>query len=284
MSAFSADWLTLREPLDLAARNARVLTALETAFAARPSIAGVDLACGTGATVRALARYLPVRQTWRLCDNDLGLLARAPALTASTDISVATMPLDLVRDLEMALDGHLDLVATSAFLDLVSGRWLERLTVELAARGLPLYAALSYDGRLRMTPDDELDQRVVAAFNRHQRTDKGFGDALGPAAPQAAADMFARVGYHVEQGPADWQIGPGDREFHVKMLDGIATAAAEMGDIALTELMAWLTRRRAAVTEGIATMTVGHVDLFARPTGTRWGDRSQSNSTSSPMT
>src|ERR1035437_5568276 len=51
--------------------------------------------------------------------------------------------LDLNRNLEAALDGPVDLVATSALLDLVSETWLDRLAGEIAARSIPLYAALA---------------------------------------------------------------------------------------------------------------------------------------------
>src|SRR5262249_39044547 len=62
-------------------------------------------------------------------------------------VPVTTTLVDLARDLELALDGPLDLVTTSALLDLVSAEWLDRLVVEVAARRLPFYAALTYDGR-----------------------------------------------------------------------------------------------------------------------------------------
>ena len=76
MSGFSADWLTLREPFDMRARNPSVLDAVADSLAAYPSVRIVDLACGTGSTLRALSARLPARQNWKLVDNDLGLLAR----------------------------------------------------------------------------------------------------------------------------------------------------------------------------------------------------------------
>ena len=126
-----------------------VIDAAAAALAGRPSVTIVDLACGTGATLRALSPHLPARQSWKLIDNDLSLLARAPQ-SSPPNINVATIPLDLNRDLEAALDGPVDLVATSALLDLVSDEWLQRLVVETAARRLPVHAALSYDGRIEM--------------------------------------------------------------------------------------------------------------------------------------
>jgi SAM-dependent methyltransferase len=268
MSGFSADWLALREPHDQAARNAKVLEALAAAFADRPSIGIVDLACGTGSTYRALNARLKPRQNWRLVDNDLSLLARAPQ-PASPRLTVTTVPVDLNRDLEAALDGALDLVTTSALLDLVSDEWLQRLTVEAAARRLPVYAALSYDGRVEMTPADADDAAVIAAVNAHQRTDKGFGPALGPGAAQAAIEGFERVGYSVVHGEADWVFGPRDRDIQLEVLSGWAAAAREIGGVALPGIVAWLTRRRDLVLAGRSSIRVGHRDLFALPRASR---------------
>ena len=54
-----------------------MLDAVRRHFTGQSAIAVVDLACGTGSTVRALGPYLPARQNWLLVDNDLSLLARA---------------------------------------------------------------------------------------------------------------------------------------------------------------------------------------------------------------
>ena len=120
MSGFSAGWLALREPYDIAARNPGVLDAVLAAFRGQASISVVDLACGTGSTLRAISDRLPARQVWRLVDNDLGLLTVAGTLGQPPNVTVTARAVDLVRDLELALDGPVDLIATSALLDLVS--------------------------------------------------------------------------------------------------------------------------------------------------------------------
>jgi hypothetical protein len=268
MSGFSAAWLDLREPYDRSARNRTVLDAVAAAMAGKPSISIADLACGTGSTFRVLSPRLKSRQNWRLADNDLSLLARTPQ-SSPPDIQITTLPVDLNHDLEAALDGPVDLVTTSALLDLVSATWLERLAVEIAARRLPVYAALSYDGRAELTPVDSFDNAIVDAVNAHQRTDKGFGPALGPDAARAAASQFARVGYKVVQGVSDWQFGENDREIQLETLSGWAMAAREIDSVPLAELTNWLTRRRDWVAAGCSSIRVGHVDLFAYPMGIR---------------
>ena len=77
MTRFAAEWLSMREPFDMRARNGDVLHAVAEAFRDTPAPIVVDLACGTGSTRRALAEHLPQPQHWRLYDNDLSLLARA---------------------------------------------------------------------------------------------------------------------------------------------------------------------------------------------------------------
>ena len=147
MTGFSADWLTLREPFDMRARNPSVLDAVAASLATYPSARIVDLACGTGSTLRALSAGFHSGQNWILSTMI------SACWHARRQRNIATMwssgiPLDLNRDLEAALDGPVDLVTTSALLDLVSESWLERLTVEIAARAIPFYAALSYEGTI----------------------------------------------------------------------------------------------------------------------------------------
>ncbi len=269
MSGFSEQWLALREPHDASARNTKVLEAVAAAFSNQSAISVVDLACGTGSTFRAVSLVLPDRQDWRLVDNDLSLLARARPASASAHIHVVTQPLDLARDLELALDGPVDLVTMSAFLDLVSEEWLDRLVVELAARKLPLYAAINYDGRASLEPYDPFDEVIIRAVNGHQLTDKGFGPSLGPGAAKEAIARLQHLDYKVTQGPSDWVLRRQDGAIQTEIISGWAAAAREIDQAAIPDIAGWLARRRALIATGRSSMRVGHVDFFAQPSARR---------------
>jgi SAM-dependent methyltransferase len=246
--SFEASWLDLREPADRAARDPALLRA---ASAHLGEGLAVDLGCGTGATARAFG---PGRR-WRLVDRDEGLLAEARARMAEAE-TVAT---DLRELGGLPLEGA-RLVTASALFDLVSRDWLEGLAERLAEAGLGLYAALSFDGAMEWAPAFARDAAVTAAFNAHQRGDKGFGPALGPEAGPALAEAFERRGYAVRMAPSPWRLGRGEAALHRELVDGIARAAAEAGLMGVT---AWGQARRAA--SETAVCSVGHWDVLAIP-------------------
>jgi hypothetical protein len=114
-----------------------------------------------------------------------------------------------------------------------------------------------------------LDAAVAAAVNAHQRTDKGFGPALGPTAAGYAIARFEALGYSVVHGASDWTMGPDDREMQTEILAGWARAAHDVGALSHADTTAWLARRRAAIAAGSASLRVGHVDFLATPSATR---------------
>jgi hypothetical protein len=269
MTGFSAQWLAMREPYDAGARNPLVLAAVAAAFADRAAIRVVDLACGAGATMRAISAHLPARQSWRLVDHDRDLLARAASSASSAEHNVVTAFLDIARDLRNAFEAPVDLVTASALLDLGSADWLEALAKEIVSRSLPFYAALTYDGRMALTPADPLDASIAEAFNRHQRSDKGFGPALGPTAALAAIARFEGWAHATVSGKSDWALNPTDFAIQEELLAGLAKAALETGDLASVEVNGWLARRRAHIQAGRSSMRIGHTDFFVRPTAAR---------------
>jgi len=275
MNGFSSDWLALREPADRRARDHGLLLAAAQAWAAAADAAEIiDLGCGTGSTVRALAPWLSSRQRWRLVDHDAGLLARAlEGLPAECPAAqVTTCLADLERDLEEIVAVRPpSLITLSAFLDLASASWIERLAHAADRAACPVYAALTYDGRTGCEPFDPLDASVLAAFNDHQRRDKGLGAALGPMAAEATGRLFAAAGFDVRTAPADWAIDACLPQLQRQLLAGWVEAVAQTGQVPATALEGWHRRRLDALAQGRLRLSVGHVDLLAVPRRLRRG-------------
>lgn len=269
----------MREPADRRARNVRVREAAGAVFAGRAEARLLDLGCGSGANLRALAPFLPTRQSWRLVDHDPALLdAARQALTGWADrhrnlpagrlslqkgaaqIEIAFVEADLAGDYERVLDANFDLVTAASFFDLVSAPWIGRFAAALASRSLPLYAALTYDGVERWQPTHEADTAMLAAFRAHQGGDKGFGQAAGPGAMAALNGAFAGHGWKVVTGSSPWLLGPPDAALIAALAEGSAQAVRETGRVAETDIASWLAARRAA-----SGCEIGHVDLLARP-------------------
>lgn len=282
MSGFDPAWLDLREPVDLRSRSGTVLDAVEAAFRGRDEIVVADLACGAGSMLRALAPRLPKRQRWTLIDHDEALLAHArlrlaqwaddaqerdgrlALLRGGAEIEVATLAVDLAKTPLPDAAAAADLVTASALFDLVGQDWLDAFSVSLSAVRKLLYAALTYDGRKSFSPPHELDDAVLAAFNSHQATDKGFGPALGPKACDALSAALRTKGYGLVEGDSPWRLESGDAALAAALIEGVAEAAAETRE-APRALRGWFADRLAGLREqNGASVQVGHRDLFAR--------------------
>jgi hypothetical protein len=266
MGSFSSDWLALRESYDARARNPAVRAAVAASVKTCPLVRVVDIGAGIGSMLRALAPHLTAPQMWRLVDNNLDLLALASAMTPPAErLAVDVRALDLNDRLKDALDGTIDLVTASALLDLVSESWLDRLLIEIVQRSLRVYATLTYDGHAEIEPLDPLDAAIIAAANAHQRTDKGFGPALGPTAAQAAVSRLQSLRYCVVSGKSDWLIGPDDREIQMKIFAFWASVPHGAHGLSPLERRGWLARRCDAVTAGCSSIRISHADFFAAP-------------------
>lgn len=264
MSGFSSQWLALREPVDLAARNRDV----EAAFLAQCPEDGVkllDLASGAGSTRAALRDRLPEATAWRMTDYDPALIGAASARLSDKDQDqVSFQQIDLAADLESLPFAGVDGVTTSAFLDLVSEPFLARLATCVAKARKPFLASLTYDGRASFAPDAGLDGAMREAMNRDQRSDKGFGPALGPEAAAAAIGLFEAQGYRVVQGRSDWQAGAQDSAFLLEFLEGWAGVGRKSG-LDGEAVGAWWQQRQREIRTGALEVTVGHVDFAALP-------------------
>jgi hypothetical protein len=266
MSAFSADWLALREPADIAARSLAIVRL--AADSLPPGVVhALDLATGTGSNMRYLAPRLAADQDWLLVDADERLLTEVPERMREAGlpqrVRLQTRPVDLSGPhLSDIVDGR-SLVTASALLDLASEEWVARLSGLCRRAGAVVLFALTYNGRLDFSPAEPEDARVRMLVNRHQRTDKGFGPALGPDAPARTEDHLAGLGYHVTRAPSDWVLTPDQRDLQRQLIEGWAEAATAIEPGEARAFREWQARRDAHVAAGRSRLVVGHDDLAA---------------------
>ncbi len=289
MGEFSADWLRLRASADIRARAGDLPLLLRPRLAQFSPLRVLDLGCGTGSNLRALAPNLGDAQEWLCLDADQSLLDRiAPEIGAWTGETgyawdagdrsltgsdpdfrcvVQTCRFDLAPSLaDLPLEG-VGLLTASALLDLVSDDWLRDLVVRCAGSGVPMLFALTYDGRIDFEPELSVDRNVMVAVNAHQRRDKGFGPALGPAANRRLATLAAAHGYWVEIRLSDWRIGRSERALQAALIQGWCEAACEQVPEWTDAFQHWQKVRLAVVDRGFSRIQVGHRDLLAIPRG-----------------
>lgn len=303
MGEFSAEWLALREPADLAARAEAPVRRVAQWLEQHSGRTAIDLACGTGSNLRGLLRRLPTVERWLLIDHDRRLLDQVPGTlrawgervglaigregpdiaigpanagsrgsTGSGGIEgagsarlVSVVAADLMGPRPWLSRG-VSLVTASALMDLVSEAWLTELVHDVCdARAAALFA-LSYDGRMAFEPEHPLDTIVRDLVNRHQRTDKGFGGAaLGPDATAAMQRLFAACGYEVVTAKSDWVLTSGQHELQRELMAGWARAALELDPAAHSHVDEWLAFRTRQLDLGRSRVLVGHDDLAAWP-------------------
>jgi len=143
----------------------------------------------------------------------------------------------------------------------VSEQWVNDLADRCALDGAAVLFALSYDGRIECSPPDSDDAEIVAMVNEHQRTDKGFGPALGPANVDCAERGFRSRGYTTRRASSDWILTPATQALQRALIDGWAQAAAEVQPSRALLIEAWRVRRHAHVDANRSSIVVGHEDL-----------------------
>ena len=181
---------------------------------------------------------------------------------------VRSRQLDLAQDLEQLPLDECDGVTTTAFLDLVSAAWLDRLADRLTHAQRPLLATLTVDGRRLWHPALLADARIQAAFQQHQGGDKGFGPALGSGATAYLADRLTAKGHAVQTARSDWRIGRKHHDMLAQMVTESAAVAAEAAPADAALFTAWAQERQAQAAAGTLALEVGHLDLLALPGGT----------------
>ncbi|WP_169583614.1 MULTISPECIES: SAM-dependent methyltransferase [Microbacterium] len=262
----SADWLSLREPVDARSRS---LALVENAGRMlRPPLTIHDLGSGTGSMMRWLAPLLPGPQTWVLHDWNEELLRHAAATAAidaagrSVEVQTRVGHLAELREADVA---GASLVVTSALLDVLAAPEVEAIVRACVTAAVPALLALSVRGTVELDPARPEDAVFEASFNDHQRRSADGRTLLGPDAVDVAAHLFAESGWTVSFDSSPWRLGPGDGELTAEWLDGWVGAAVEQRPELAATAREYLLQRRAEREAGLLSAVVHHTDLLAWP-------------------
>ena len=264
MNTFASDWLALREPLDHVSRNLEVFGEMRSYLSRYEMPRILDLAGGTGSTIRGFQRLGFNKAYWWVVDSDADLLKQATRMTPGSNTEFDCRDVTSIQ--EIVSDFKPDLVTTSAFLDLVSEEWMCHLADALAVARIPFYSALTYNGQVGFSPRMNLDDVVIELVNEHQLGDKGFGPALGPGAVRKLEEVFKNTGYSITSGPSDWIIGSGYEDLCNELLGGWADAATQLREEKVLDFEHWLKQRRQIAESNQHQkweVSVGHTDVFA---------------------
>lgn len=261
-------WLRLREPADADARSGDLVEIVRTHLPDGP-LEIHDLGGGTGSMARWLAPQLDGPQRWVLHDRDAELLQLAgglpvPGARTGAAVTLETRLGDITRLDPGELAGA-SLITASALLDMFTAMELDRFVAMCAGAGCPTLVTLSVVGRVEMTPADSLDERVMAAFNAHQRRLSPIGRLLGPDAAAAAAEALGRAGLEVLERPSPWRLTPDRAALAAEWFTGWIGAAREQDPSLVERTAPYVLRRRAQLAAGALSVLVEHVDLLALP-------------------
>jgi hypothetical protein len=130
----------------------------------------------------------------------------------------------------------------------------------LAQENAIFYTALTYNGVETWLPAHEDDVAILAAYNAHQRRDKGFGPSAGPGATDTWTGALTAHAYEVKTGSSPWALAAQDQALIRELTAGVAQAVRETGQVAEERISAWLNAHLAG-----GSCTIGHTDLLAMP-------------------
>jgi hypothetical protein len=283
---FGADWLSLRERLDHAARNRALAAILAERLPVRPRL--IDLGAGTGNLFRFMAPVIGGPQSWIFADveeslidaafdrtanwaKDCGFSGRltkksgAPILTIGASHGawrIEALTIDLAKvPRGLPLD-RVDAAVCSGLLDLTSRQWMERL---FAGLRVPFYASLTVDGRDAWFPRHPADRAVRLAFRRDQRREKGLGVALGLEAAEVAEELLAASGFEILRASSDWRIGRGERSLGRLLTRMTAQAAGQAAPAQAGKIADWARARLGQAAQARLAVCIGHRDILAFP-------------------
>jgi SAM-dependent methyltransferase len=280
-----AQWLELRIPYDVKARNLNVEKSCLEYLQKLKKLKIIDLGSGTGANCRYYFSKVSQEQDWAMVDENPEFLEiaidklNAWALQNRYESEVQDSKLVLrnqvqkitiqtivgsILDLENLIDLEaFDLAVSNAIFDLFSEKQFQTLLECLKKYKLPLLSTINYTG-MNFVPQTDEDARFIDYYHNYMKRPQYFGKAMGPECDSFMLETIKNTYTKVIQGESLWEISYKDPIFLQSILAFMEESIPEILEDTATqnELSIWLLEKKQMIVENRLNCNITHQDFY----------------------
>ena len=191
--------------------------------------------------------------------NNLDLLIKRNSKTLSS-ISIKKNDCDGYR----YLSEKYHVISYSAALDIMSKSSIASALKRIKKNNI-LYFSLCFNGQVRWTPTNTFDKYILTFFNNHQRSDKGFGNALGSKSIEFIKQKADKLNLNIIVKDSPWIIKnkfDKDKVFMKRYLLDIKKSLFHMEGIDKDILRKWYLDKKSEIDNKKIQLYVGHNDIL----------------------
>ena len=282
---FSKSWINMRVDYDNISRST-VLVDHINKLSQEDDIDLIDLYCGSGNFLIWSLHKNILFNNCILVDHDIKLLKSIKSnlrthLRPMYSIQSNTNNLDLLikRNSETLSSvsikkndcdgyryssGKFHVISYSAALDIMSKPSISSALKRIKKNNI-LYFSLCFNGQVRWTPTNTFDKYILTFFNNHQRSDKGFGKALGSKSIEFLKQKADKLNLSVTIKDSPWiikNISNKDKVFMKRYLLDIKKSLFHMEGIDKNILRKWYQDKKFEIDNIKIQLYVGHNDIL----------------------
>ena len=191
--------------------------------------------------------------------NNLNLLIKRNSKTLSS-ISIKKNDCDGYR----YLSEKYHVISYSAALDIMPKPSIVSALKSIKKNNI-LYFSLCFNGQVRWTPTNTFDKYILTFFNNHQRSDKGFGKALGYKSIEFIRQKSDKLNLNMTVKDSPWIIKnkfSKDKAFMKRYLLDIKKSLFHMEGIDKDILRKWYQDKKSEIDNKKIQLYVGHSDIL----------------------
>ena len=206
-----------------------------------------------------LRTHLKSKYTVQSNTNNLNLLIKKNSKTISS-VSIEKYDCDEYSHNNKALH----VISYSAALDLMSKSSIDIALKKIKKNNI-FYFSLCFNGLVKWTPTNTFDKYILAFFNNHQRSDKGFGNALGHKSIEYLRKKAGKLNLNITVADSPWIIknkSEKDTVFMKRYLLDIRKSLFHMEGIDKNILRKWYEDKKYDLENKKIKLYVGHNDIL----------------------